>query len=463
MNTYQQIAVDEIRNLINSQNININSINNCFFWKGSAGSGKTFAYHALYNLLIGSNVKVCSMAYTGIAATLLPRGKTVHKTFGLPVPLYSDSSSYIKAQSKEAEYLRNTDVFFWDEATMSPRYALEIADRTLRDITGNNTLFGEKIMILAGDFRQILPIQLRSTRTENIDLSIKRSLLWRHFKVLNFPINMRALPSETEFCSFLLQIGDGTLNENGNNVKLSHFPPQCIASNESDIVQDTYGEVLRNKKYTDAVNYAILSPRNDDVYNLNEKVVDLLDETTEKIYTSLDSTENCDNGALSDSLSPEYLNSLNPSSLPPYELRLRLNAVVILIRNLDIEEGLCNGTRLLISKMANNVLYCTILTGDQAGQVVFLSRISLYSENDYSFKFKRRQFPIKLAFAMTINKAQGQTFSKIGLDLTNGVCNHGQLYVALSRIRSWDSFKIYTDLKNENNYIKNYVYKELYS
>ncbi|XP_071581098.1 uncharacterized protein, partial [Temnothorax nylanderi] len=98
---------------------------------------------------------------SGIAATLLPAGKTVHKTFGLPVPLFADSSSSIKIQSKEAQYLKKIDIFIWDEAPMAPRYALDIIDRTLRDIMSNDLPFGGKIVILGGDFRQLLPIKIR--------------------------------------------------------------------------------------------------------------------------------------------------------------------------------------------------------------------------------------------------------------------------------------------------------------
>lgn len=142
------------------------------------------------------------MAFIGIAATLLPHGKTVHKTFGLPVPLYHDSNSSLKAQSKEAQYLRETDVFFWDEAPASPRYALEIADRTLRNFANIDKPFGGKIMVLGGDFRQTLPIMKNSTKSEIINLSIKSSYLRPHFKVVTLTENMRVLQMEKKFVHF---------------------------------------------------------------------------------------------------------------------------------------------------------------------------------------------------------------------------------------------------------------------
>jgi len=97
----------------------------------------------------------------------------------------------------------------------------------------------------------------------------------------------------------------------------------------------------------------------------------------------------------------------------------------------------------MIIELADHLLKCKILTGDKVGDVVFLNRITLYCENVYPFTFKRRQFPVKLAFAMTINKSQGQTFDKVGIDLCKDVFNHGQLYVAFSRVRSWQALKVY--------------------
>ena len=177
LNDTQKIFVDAVLSAIE----NDNAEQTCFYIDGPGGSGKIFTYTTLSHLVRGRGKCVSAMAFPGISAILLPEGKTVHKTFGLPVPLYSDSSSNIKVQSNQGEYLKNVDFFIWDEAPMAPRYALEVADRTLRDMMNNNKPFGGKVIVLGGDFRQLLSVKVRGTRTETVSLSIKYSELWRHF------------------------------------------------------------------------------------------------------------------------------------------------------------------------------------------------------------------------------------------------------------------------------------------
>ena len=249
------------------------------------------------------------MAFTRIASILLPKGKTVHKTFGLDVPLFYDSSSKIIAQSKEGQILKETTVFIWDEAPMAPRYALEIVDRTLKSMMNNNLPFGGKIMVLGGDFRQLLPIKINGTRDEAVNLSIKNSILWNNFSTFELRTNMRVLPEEVEFAKFLIDIGDGTLNDQNYYIELSEH---CVIPEKGDLVQEIFGELINEKKFDEMSECAILSARNVDVDEINEQVTNLLDLGSERIYTGIDSTQNCDNGEMSEILLPEYLNSLNP-------------------------------------------------------------------------------------------------------------------------------------------------------
>jgi len=152
---------------------------------------------------------------------------------------------------------------------------------------------------------------------------------------------MRVLLKKTEFAKFLLDMGDGILNDSNDNIQL---PDCCIAPVDTNIVQDIYGDLIQNKEFNEIAKCAILSSRNANVEEINKQVVELLDTFEEGIYTSIDSTENCgDNGDIGEVLFKEYLNTLSPSSLPPYELRLKPNCIIMLIRNLSINEDLFNG------------------------------------------------------------------------------------------------------------------------
>ncbi|GFX17469.1 ATP-dependent DNA helicase PIF6 [Trichonephila clavipes] len=100
--------------------------------------------------------------------------------------------------------------------------------------------------------------------------------------------------------------------------------------------------------------------------------------------------------------------------------------------------------------MMNNVIEATILTGKFKGEDVLLPRIPMIP-TDMPFEFKRLQFPVRLAFAMTINKAQGQSLRVCGLNLENPCFSHGQLYVACSRVgKPSDLFVYAPDGKTRN-------------
>ncbi|XP_058810408.1 uncharacterized protein LOC131675445 [Phymastichus coffea] len=220
---------------------------------------------------------------------------------------------------------------------MAPRYALEIVNRALKYIMNNDLPFGGKILVLGGDFRQLLPIKVKGTRDEILNLSIKNSHLWTHFVKYQLHTNMRVLPHEIEFAKYLLDVGNGTLNDQDNNIEL---PQHCILPANECIVQNIFGTLITNKNFDEISNCAILSARNADVDDMNDRITNLLDKNSEHIYTGIDSTENCDNGEMGNILLPEYLNLLNPPNFPPHILRLRRFCIVMVVRNISLSEGL---------------------------------------------------------------------------------------------------------------------------
>ncbi len=139
--------------------------------------------------------KVISVAWTGIASTLLINGQTASSVFQLPFDLNETSNSSMKFNSKKAKALSETDVFFWDEGPMAPLDALNATDRLLTRLSTQGLeqlAFGGKIMVLGGDFRQVPPVVNHGSETQIVENSIRSGKIWKSFKRLKLTINMRA-------------------------------------------------------------------------------------------------------------------------------------------------------------------------------------------------------------------------------------------------------------------------------
>ncbi|KAH1087266.1 hypothetical protein GYH30_018698 [Glycine max] len=398
-----------------------------YFLYGYGGTGKTFVWIALSSGIRSNGGIVCTIASSGITSLLLPGGRTTHSKFAIPVPATENSTCNIHQGSELAELLKVTKLIVWDEAPMCHKFAFEALDKSLKDIMQNNLAFGGKIIVFGGDFRQILPI----------------------------------VPK-----------GDGKIGQYNDGFSEITIPDEFLIKNYDDpihaIVEATYPSLLDNYSDTDYLQKrAFLASKKEIVEKINDYVLSLI-PNNEKEYCIVDSIDKSDellNPAFA-LLPPEFMYSLQTSGIPNHKLKLKVGTPIMLIRNLDQTDGLCNGTRLIITKLRSNVIEAEAITGPNSRNRTYIPRINMSpSESPWPFKLIRRQFPFIVSYAMTINKYQGQSLHHIGLYLPHPVFSHDQLYVALSRVKSKDGLHIliHDNDGNPKNITSNVVYNEVFA
>ncbi|XP_045823935.1 uncharacterized protein LOC123916509 [Trifolium pratense] len=467
----------------------VDAVTNClggmFFVDGFGGSGKTYLWNALSFRFSSEGKIVLNVASSGIAALLLPGGRTAHSLFGIPLVLTEESCCRIDKQGDKGKLLVGASLIIWDEAPMINRLAFEAFDKTLRDIMNkvvegaSKIPFGGKTIVFGGDFRQILPVVPKGGRADIVHATINSSPLWRFCRVLKLTKNMRIQfstvveenKSLVEFAKWILDIGDGKLGlSNDGEATVEIREDLCVTSTGNhihDIVNATYPDLIQHmgdpKFFQDR---AILAPTLELVEKVNDYVMSLL-SSEEKVYLSCDSVCYCDEDVGIDQrwITTEFLNDIKCSGMPNHKLRLKVGVPVMLLRNTDVSSGLCNGTRLTIVELGKKIIGAVIVNGPHSGEKVFIPRMRLMpSDSNVSISFQRWQYPLCLCFAMTINKSQGQTLSDVGLYLPRSVFTHGQLYVALSRVKTRKGLKILIldESGAPTNSTTNVVYQEVF-
>ena len=389
------------------------------FIDARGGCGKTYLLNTLLAAVRSLEPQGCTalaMATTGIAANLLELGRTFHSRMKAPLTPAEDSTLAITGQSQLAKLIRMSKLLLIDESTMLDRYMLEALDRTLRDIMETpDMVFGGKILILAGDFRQCLPVVPGATRAGTVSHCINQSSLWQYFKILRLTQNMRVHasgnPKLEQFDRWTLSLGNGS-------VEMADIPDEMVvtkikmnskenSTSEGQAMENFIREIFPNiemnihdKNWLDG--RAILCTTNKEVTMVNDMVSTMLPGIQES-YGSADELQNAEDLMR---FNVEYLNSLTPNGFPPHSLLLKPGMPLMLMRNLNPREGLCNGTKLIFEKSLDNKVLQCVISG--TNRTVLIPRIIFVpKKGEYPFEWHRRQFPVKPSFATTINKSQG--------------------------------------------------------
>ena len=461
LNPDQQAAFDRTISAV------MNQTGEIFFLHGPGGTGKTYLYNTLCYQLRSQHKIVLCVASSGIAALLLKGGRTAHSCFKIPIPCHESSMCNIPKHSHLADLIRITDLVIWDEAPMQHRHIIEAVDRSFRDVCDSDKPFGGHTIIFGGDFQQTLPVIVRGSRAQIVGACIQCSVLWRSITILHLHQNMRLnthLQAEADFARWQLDVGQGMHTDQQCNISLpAHF--RCRENSAPSLIHSIYPAISTvNHPSQYFADRTILSSLNSDVDSLNNNALDAFPGELH-VFHSADSIPASEQNGEEDPMinyPVEYLNEINCSGLPLSKLHIKVGCPIIILKNLDPAHGVCNGSRGILRRYKHRVMEVELITGDHAGHNIFVPRIDNYpADQQVGFKFCRRQFPIRLCFAMTINKSQGQTVKHVGLDLRRPVFTHGQFYVAVSRVTSMFNIKAIWEPNKEEPVTKNIVYNEV--
>ena len=270
---------------------------------------------------------------------------------------------------------------------MSHKRAFEAVDNTLKDIRGNNVLMGGVTLVMAGDFRQTLPVIRRGTRADQVSACVKSSYLWQHVTTLSLSTNIRALLARNEEASIfsrnLLQIGEGRAQTDSTGRVAFHNVANVVATPEQ-LIECVFPNIAQCYTNSDWLcERAVLAPKNNEVAEINKKLLSRIPGPA-RVYKSVDKPRNTSEAV---QYPVEFLNTLRISGLPPHELHLKKGSPIIALRNIQPPK-VVNGTRLIVKQLMSKNIEATIQTGVGKGEDVLIPRFQLLP-SDVPFEFIR--------------------------------------------------------------------------
>jgi len=238
-----------------------------------------------------------------------------------------------------------------------------------------------------------------------------------------------------------------------------------VVHRTQDLIDATFGKDFSQATLPTLYDRVLLTPTNKHAAILNDHILSLIPQPDNYRHSIdapvYDKTQKCHKIIIP----TEFMKTLTPTGMPPHILNLKVGGVYMLLRNMNVKEGLCNGSRFHILEIHRHNILCQLIPSgpgdhDEEPLIFLLPRITSSTPDKYPFSFSRHQFPIRPSFAVTINKSQGSTYDRVGIDLTDPVFSHGQLYVALSRVKNWNS--VHVLLKDGQFHTTNVVWHTIF-
>jgi hypothetical protein len=469
--------------------------------QGEGGSGKSTMAKIIIAFARSLQKIVLGCASTALAASIYENFYTAHSLFKIPVVdekeedlnQENDLKCDLDKHRNRKELLDATSVIIWDE----------ISSQHIRDFSAVYHAmngFKNKVVILMGDKMQITPVVKHGKRDQIISSSIYCSKYMKNFEKHFFTQNLRLIGSDDEdqklYARTLLEIGKGTYFQNDINYQNDNevCPITILQNTEQNpliekqipkepkgtttiafqtIAYDTDMQTMIDWLHPNGFDLStmtsncILAVTNKQVDTWNTNIQSLNHQTMRTLVSN-DSFNEIDdpNDFIKGMITEEVMNAYTENSAPPHILYLKVDDICILLRNVDINKGLTSNTRVRILNItANRIQVCTLDRENPVYANLCRFKFGLTLPFGKSLVMQRSQFPLRLAYALSFNKAQGQQFHRLALDITIASFSHGHLYVALSRIRFAMNIKFFVTNENLTEdgkpFTKNVVYDEI--
>jgi hypothetical protein len=451
--------------IINFRDNPIQPSSSFFMVLGPAGTGKTSLMKKLHARCRSEGILIQCCASTTLASLMTEGGKTAHSLFKYPVSEDEDIDEESKPKcrlynTERLAMLNETTVIFWDEFISNHRYIFEAVQRIITK---------KIVYVFTGDFAQILPVMKYATPDEIMNSTILFSDYWSKFQILYLTENMRILNlanslntmsdrqrrnanDQIQYNATLLNIASNISSVDCNVIE------EQVPDKHTNIIALTNIQYFQNDEESIAVswlypnnefncniamNRVILSTTNDSVDKWNTLIQDLNPNESIPLLSKDEFNEVDDpHGYLQQNLTPDMLNSINANSIPLHSLNLKVNDVCLVLRPLMCDD-IATNMRVQILEISEFLIRALILT-DNINRTILIPRIRFKFRFSYgSFEMLRTQFPLRLAYSMTINKAQGQTLQNVLFDCRKPPFSHGHTYVAMSRVRDVNNIKLF--------------------